>query len=66
MSIEVCSNDDTGVTLTYLMARSNFVTLFFSIGKSENSVFFSETIAASDLKGARTNHLIEYMKICEY
>ena len=27
---------------------------------------FSETIAASDLKGSRSRHLIGYMKICEY
>ena len=27
---------------------------------------FSETIAASDLKGRRSRHLIEYMKICHY
>ena len=26
----------------------------------------SEIIAASDLKGRRSRHLIEYMKICEY
>ena len=26
----------------------------------------SETIAASDLKVRRSNHLIKYMKICEY
>ena len=25
---------------------------------------FSKTIAASDLKGGRSRHLIEYMKIC--
>ena len=30
------------------------------------TVDFSETIAASDLKGSRSRHLIEYMKICEY
>ena len=36
------------------------------MGKSENSVFFSETIAASDLRGSSSRHLIEYMKICEY
>ena len=30
------------------------------------TVDFSETIAASDLKGSRSIHLIEYMKIYEY
>ena len=27
---------------------------------------FSETIAASDLKGSRSRHLFEFMKVCEY
>ena len=27
---------------------------------------FSETIAASDLKGSMRRHLIEYVKICVY
>ena len=27
---------------------------------------FSETIAARDLKVGRNRHLIEYMKVCEY
>ena len=35
------------------------------MGKSE-TVDFSETIAASDLKVGRSRHLIEYMKINEY
>ena len=26
---------------------------------------FSETIAASDLKGSRSRHLFEFMKVCE-
>ena len=30
------------------------------------TVDFSETNLASDLKGSRSRHLIEYMKICEY
>ena len=36
------------------------------MGKSENSGFFLETIAAGDLKVSRSSHLIEYMKVCEY
>ena len=36
------------------------------MGKSENSGSFSETIAASDLKGSMRRHLIEYMMIYEY
>ena len=38
----------------------------FSIEKSENSRFFSETIAACDLKVGRYRQLIEFMKVCEY
>ena len=30
------------------------------------TVDFTETIAASDMKGSGSRHLIEYMKICEY
>ena len=30
------------------------------------TVDFSETIAASDLKVSRSIHVIEYMKVCEY
>ena len=29
-------------------------------------LFFSETIAVSDLKVSGSRHLIDYMKICEY
>ena len=63
--IIVCSNDDPGVTLTYFTARSNLVTWAF-LWEKVIIVGFSETIAASDLKGSRSRHLIEYMKICEY
>ena len=30
------------------------------------TVDFSEYIAGSDLKGSRSRHLIEFMKVCEY
>ena len=43
-----------------------FGNLGFSMGKSENSGFFSETIAASDLKVGRCRQLIEFLKVCEY
>ena len=61
----VCSNDDPGVTLTYFMANSNFVTLVF-LWEKKKTVDFSETIAASDLKVGRCRQLIEFMKVCEY
>ena len=35
------------------------------MGKGE-TVDFSETIAASDLKVGRCRQLIEFMKVCEY
>ena len=63
--IIVCLNYDPGVTLTYFTARSNLVTYAF-LWKKVKTVEFSETSAASDLKGSRSRHLIEYMKICEY
>ena len=61
----VCSNEDPGVTLTYFMARSNFVIWAFLYEKVK-TVDFSETIAASDLKVGRSRHLIEFMKVYEY
>ena len=36
------------------------------MGKSENSGFFSETIAACDLEVGRCRQLIEIMKVCGY
>ena len=45
--------------------KVKFGNLGFSIRSSE-TVDFSETIAASDLKVSRSRHLLEYMKICEY
>ena len=36
------------------------------MGKSENSVFFPETIVACDLKVGRCRQLIEFMKVYEY
>ena len=50
--IRVCSNDDPGVTLTFIMASSNLVTWVF-LWKKLKIVEFSETIAASDLKVGR-------------
>ena len=61
-SIKDCSNDDPRVTLTYFMARSNWLLRLFY----EKTVDFSETIAACDLKVGRCRQLIEIMKVCEY
>ena len=43
--IIICSNDDTGVTLTYFTARSNLVTQVF-LWEKVKTVDFSETLAA--------------------
>ena len=63
--IIVCSNDDTGVTLTYFAARSNLVSYVFQWVKVKR-VDFSENIAVSDLKVGRCRQLIESMKVFEY
>ena len=52
------------MTLTYFTARSNLVTKAFLLEKVKE-VDFSETNVACDLKGSRSRHLIEYMKIGE-
>ena len=49
---QVCSNDDTGMTLTYFMARPNLVPYAFIW---ENNGFFSETIVVFDIKVGRCN-----------
>ena len=61
----VCSNDDPGVTLTYLTASSNLVTEAL-LWEKVKTLDFSETIAACDLKVGRCRQLIEIMKVCEY
>ena len=52
MPIIACSNDGPGLTLGYIMARSNFVTYAF-LEEKVKTVDFSETIAAFDLKVGR-------------
>ena len=49
MPIIVCSKINRGLTLTYFMARSNFLTLAFLYEKVKK-VDYSETIGACDLK----------------
>ena len=46
---QVCSNDDPGLTLTYFMARSNFVHYAF-VWEKGKTMDFSETIVIYDLK----------------
>ena len=46
---QVCSNDDSGLTLTYFMARSNLVPYAF-VWEKGKTMDFSETIVIYDLK----------------
>ena len=46
---QVCSNDDHGLTLTYITARSNMVCYAFEWEKGK-TMDFSETIVVYDLK----------------
>ena len=54
------------VDLDLFTAISIFCYIGFSIGKSENSGFFLEPIAACDHNVGRYGQLIGLMKICEY
>ena len=46
---KICSNDDSGLTLTYFTARSNLVPYAF-IWEKCKTMDFSETIVVYDLK----------------
>ena len=59
------SNDDRGMTLTYFTAMSNMETKAFLQEKLE-TVDFSKTIEAFDLKVGRYRQLVDFMKVCEY
>ena len=61
---KICINGDFGLTLTYFTARS-FANLGFSIGKSENNVFFRNYSCLCP-KGVIHRQLIELIKLCEY
>ena len=62
---QVCSNDDTGLTLTYFMAKSNAVpsAIVWEKGKTMD---FSETVVFHDIKVGRFSQLNEYMNLYEY
>ena len=63
--IKSYSNDDSGVTLNYITARSNLVTWAF-LREKVKTVDFSDTIAASDMKVGRCRQLIKFIKVYEY
>ena len=49
---QICSNDDTGLTMTYFMASSILVPYAFVLEKGK-TMDFSETIAVYDVKVGR-------------
>ena len=56
--LQVCSNDDLGMTLTYYTARSALVPYAFVWEKCKTTdFFFSETIVVYDLKVGRCSQL---------
>ena len=57
---QVCSNDDSGLTLTYFKARSNLVPYAF-VWVNFITMHFSETIVVYDTKVGRFSILNEYM-----
>ena len=59
---QVCSNDDSGLTLTYFMARSNLVPYAF-VWAEGYTMDFSETIIVNDINVGRCSQLNEYMKL---
>ena len=58
----VCSYNDSGLTLTYFMARSNFVP-YAIVWEDSKTMDFSETIVVCDIKIGRFSQLNEYMKL---
>ena len=62
---QVCSNDDSGLTLTYFRAWSNLVPYAFVLEKGK-TMDFSETFVVSDIKVGRCSQLNEYMNLYEY
>ena len=49
---QVCSNDDPGLTLTYIMARSKLLSYAF-VWEKGKIMDFSETIVVYDVKVGR-------------
>ena len=63
----VCSNDDSGLTLTYFRAMSNLVPFTFVIGEKGKTMDFSETIVTNrpiTLKLDIQYRVLKYYQIC--
>ena len=63
--LQVCSNDDLGLTLTYFTGRSNLVPYAF-VWKKGKTMDISETIVVYDVKVGRCSELNECMNRYEY
>ena len=59
---QACSKNDSGLTLTYFMARSNFVPYAF-VWEKVKTMEFSETIVVYDITIGRFSQLNKYMKL---
>ena len=59
---QICSNDASGLTLTYLMAKSNFDPYAF-VWEKVKTMDFSETIVVYDIKVGRCSQVNEYLKL---
>ena len=62
---QICSNDDTELTLTYFTARSNLIPYAF-VWEKGKIMDFSETIVVYDIKVGIFRLLNEYMNHYEY
>ena len=62
---QVCSNDDSELTLTYFTARSNLIPYAF-VWQNGKIMDFSETIVVYDIKVGRFSLLNEYLNYYEY
>ena len=58
------SNDESRLTLTYFISRSNVVPAF--LWEEDNPMDFSETIGVCDIKVGRNSQLNEYMKLMSF
>ena len=58
---QICSNDDTGLTMTYFTATSKVPHAF--VGEKVKTMDFSKTIVVYDITVGRCSQLNEYMKL---
>ena len=58
----VCSNDASGLTLSYFTARSNLIPYAF-VWEKVKTMDFSETVVVHDIKVGRCSQLTEYIKL---